>query len=189
MGHKGRRALIDIQLSLHPNKLIHLILCIVMSNPATTHVFEVPWCIVLLKPCRHDVLNLMVEVLNQMYEVQHLEMNIHEQWTFNALNFVWYQHDDINFIIVTYIFCYIYWYNSVLIVFELPMLSIKAIDIALNSEFKLNFEFRLNLNWFEIYLKYFMNFGNSTCALKTDSCLHQIHFVKFCVILFNYLVH
>ena len=43
------------------------------------------------------------------------------------------------------------------------------------------FEFKLNLNWFEIYLKYFMIFGNTTCPLESDSCLNQLHFVNFCV--------
>ena len=42
MGHKGRWALIDIQLLPHPNKLIPPILCIVVSKPATTHVLMFP---------------------------------------------------------------------------------------------------------------------------------------------------
>ena len=39
------------------------------------------------------------------------------------------------------------------VVFDLTTRSVKTIDVVLNSEI-LNFmiEFRLNLNWFEIYL-------------------------------------
>ena len=39
------------------------------------------------------------------------------------------------------------------VVFDLTTWSVKTIDVVLNSEI-LNFmiEFRLNLNWFEIYL-------------------------------------
>ena len=106
MGHKGRWALFDIQLSLHPNKLIPINLCIVMSNPVTTHVLEFP--VVL---CYWSPAGMMFWTWCMKFCI--LKWTFNEQWTFDALNFVWYQHSDINFIIVTYIFCYIYCYNSV----------------------------------------------------------------------------
>ena len=34
--------MIDIQLSLHPNKMVADVLCIVMSNPVTTPCVDVP---------------------------------------------------------------------------------------------------------------------------------------------------